>query len=45
VTIAALPVPVGKVEGLGLMGVNDDLSVAEFAEKPKDPAVIELRLR
>jgi glucose-1-phosphate adenylyltransferase len=41
VTIAALPVPVEKVEGLGLMRVNDDLSITEFAEKPKDPAVIE----
>ena len=40
VTIAALPVPVSKVEGLGLMKVSDDLSIAEFAEKPKDPAVI-----
>ena len=41
VTIAALPFPASKVEGLGLMRVNDDLSIAEFAEKPKDPAVIE----
>lgn len=41
VTIAAIPVPVSKVEGLGLMRVNDDLSVAEFVEKPKDPAVID----
>jgi len=40
VTIAAIPFPVSKVEGLGLMRVNDDLSIAEFAEKPKDPAVI-----
>lgn len=41
VTIAAIPVPVSTVEGLGLMRVNDDLSIAEFVEKPKDPAVIE----
>jgi len=41
VTIAAIPVPVSKVEGLGLMRVNDDLSIAQFAEKPKDPAVIQ----
>jgi len=41
VTIAAVPFPVSKVEGLGLMRVQDDLSVAEFAEKPKDPAVIQ----
>ena len=40
VTIAAIPFPVSKVEGLGLMRVNDDLSITEFVEKPKDPAVI-----
>jgi glucose-1-phosphate adenylyltransferase len=40
VTIAATPFPVSKVEGLGLMRVSDDLSIAEFVEKPKDPAVI-----
>ncbi len=40
VTIAAIPFPESKVEGLGLMQVNDDLSIARFAEKPKDPAVI-----
>ncbi|MDR0902984.1 MAG: glucose-1-phosphate adenylyltransferase, partial [Opitutaceae bacterium] len=40
VTIAAIPFPTSKVEGLGLMRVNDDLSIAAFAEKPKDPAVI-----
>lgn len=41
VTIAAIPFPVESIEGLGLMQVNDDLTVAKFAEKPKDPAVIE----
>lgn len=40
VTIAAIPFPVSKVEGLGLMRVQDDLSITEFVEKPKDPAVI-----
>jgi glucose-1-phosphate adenylyltransferase len=40
VTIAAIPFPVSKVEGLGLMRVGDDLAIAEFVEKPKDPAVI-----
>lgn len=40
VTIAAIPFPVSKVEGLGLMRVKDDLSVTEFVEKPKDPAII-----
>ncbi|MDR2674519.1 MAG: glucose-1-phosphate adenylyltransferase, partial [Opitutaceae bacterium] len=41
VTIAAIPVPAAKVEGLGLMRVRDDLSIAEFVEKPKAPAVID----
>ncbi|RXK56701.1 glucose-1-phosphate adenylyltransferase [Oleiharenicola lentus] len=40
VTIAAIPFPVSKVEGLGLMRVKDDLSISEFVEKPKDPAII-----
>jgi len=40
VTLAAIPFPVSKVEGLGLMRVNDDLSITEFVEKPKDPAII-----
>lgn len=41
VSIAAIPFPVSKVEGLGLMDVNDDLSIKRFVEKPKDPAVIQ----
>jgi len=41
VTIAAIPFPISKVEGLGLMRVADDLSITEFVEKPKDPAVIQ----
>lgn len=41
VTIAAMPIPVSKIEGLGLMGVDDDLTITRFAEKPKDPAVID----
>lgn len=41
VTISAIPFPASKVEGLGLMRVNDDLAIQEFVEKPKDPAVIE----
>ena len=40
VTIAAIPFPVSKIEGLGLMQVNDDLTIARFVEKPKDPAII-----
>ena len=41
VSIAAIPFPASKVEGLGLMRVADDLSITQFVEKPKDPAVIE----
>lgn len=41
VTLAAMPIPVSKVEGLGLMGVDDNLAITKFAEKPKDPAVID----
>jgi glucose-1-phosphate adenylyltransferase len=41
VTLAAMPIPVSKIEGLGLMGVDDNLAITKFAEKPKDPAVIE----
>lgn len=40
VTIAAVPFPASKVEGLGLMQVGDDLAIKRFVEKPKDPAVI-----
>ncbi|MEN9663079.1 MAG: hypothetical protein RL324_2028 [Verrucomicrobiota bacterium] len=41
VTIAAIPFPASKVDGLGLMRVGDDLGIQQFVEKPKDPAVIE----
>jgi len=41
VTIAAIPFPVSKVAGLGLMQVHDNLSIGRFVEKPKDPAVID----
>ena len=40
VTVAAKPFPVSQVEGLGLMRVADDLTISQFVEKPKDPAVI-----
>jgi glucose-1-phosphate adenylyltransferase len=40
VTIAAIPFPVSKIEGLGLLRVDDKLAIQQFAEKPKDPAVI-----
>jgi glucose-1-phosphate adenylyltransferase len=41
VTLAAMPIAVSKVEGLGLIGVDDNLAITGFAEKPKDPAVIQ----
>ncbi|MCZ6672349.1 MAG: sugar phosphate nucleotidyltransferase, partial [Verrucomicrobia bacterium] len=41
VTIAAKALPTDEVEGLGLMRVNDDLSITEFVEKPTDPKVIQ----
>ena len=41
VTLAAKPIPVSKVKGLGLMKVNDELEINGFAEKPTDPKVIE----
>jgi glucose-1-phosphate adenylyltransferase len=41
VSIAAIPFPVSKVAGLGLMEVHDDHSIVRFVEKPKDPAVID----
>jgi glucose-1-phosphate adenylyltransferase len=40
VTLASVPFPISKVEGLGLMQVHDDLSIERFVEKPKDPAII-----
>jgi len=40
VTIAAIPVPLNKVEGLGVMRVDEHLEINGFVEKPKDPAVI-----
>jgi glucose-1-phosphate adenylyltransferase len=41
VTIAAKAMRTSEVHGLGLMRVQDDLSIQEFVEKPKDPKVIE----
>jgi len=41
VTIAAIPFPVSKVAGLGLMQVHDDLSIERFVEKPKEQSVID----
>jgi glucose-1-phosphate adenylyltransferase len=41
VTIAAIPFPVSKISGLGLMQVHDDLGIERFVEKPKDQAIID----
>lgn len=41
VTIAAKAMKTQDVYGLGLMRVEDDLSIREFVEKPTDPKVIE----
>jgi glucose-1-phosphate adenylyltransferase len=41
VTIAAKALRTTEVLGLGLMRVEDDLSISEFVEKPTDPNVIE----
>ena len=40
VTVAAIPFPASKAESFGLMKVAEDLTIQEFVEKPKDPAVI-----
>jgi len=41
VTIAAKALPTTNVGGLGLMRVDDELSIMEFVEKPTDPKIIE----
>ncbi len=41
VTVAAKALPCSRVKGLGLMRINEDLSITEFVEKPTDPRVIE----
>jgi len=41
VTIAAKAMPKEEVHGLGVMRVEDDLSITQFAEKPKDPQVVD----
>jgi len=41
VTIAAIPFPVSKIAGLGLMQVQDNLAIGRFVEKPKEAAVID----
>lgn len=41
VTIAAKAMPKTEVTALGVMRVKNDLTISEFVEKPKDPAVID----
>lgn len=41
VTIVAKALKTSEVHGLGLMRVEDDLSISEFVEKPTDPKIIE----
>jgi glucose-1-phosphate adenylyltransferase len=39
-TIATIPVPEKEATALGLMQVNGERRITRFAEKPKDPAVL-----
>jgi glucose-1-phosphate adenylyltransferase len=39
-TVACLEVPLDEAKSFGVMGVNDDMRVTEFAEKPGDPKPI-----
>jgi glucose-1-phosphate adenylyltransferase len=41
ITVAAKAVPKEQVEGLGVMQVQEDLSIEGFVEKPTDAAVID----
>jgi glucose-1-phosphate adenylyltransferase len=41
VTVAAHPFLASTVEGMGLMRVDDDLTIKEFVEKPKDRSIID----
>ncbi len=41
ITIAGTAFDKAGVSGFGVMRINDDLSITEFVEKPKDPAVID----
>lgn len=41
VTISAKPVEKTEVSGLGVMRLDEDYSISEFAEKPTDPALVE----
>jgi glucose-1-phosphate adenylyltransferase len=39
-TVACLEVPLDEAKSFGVMGVDDDMRVTEFAEKPADPKPI-----
>ncbi len=41
ITIAAKPMPRSEAPSLGVMRVNQDLEIIEFAEKPKDENIID----
>ena len=41
ITVAATTVTKDQAPSFGLMRIEDDLSIAEFVEKPEDPAVID----
>jgi glucose-1-phosphate adenylyltransferase len=41
ITVAATTVSKDQASSFGLMRVEDDLSIAEFVEKPEDPALID----
>ncbi len=41
ITIASKPISKNDAEGLGLLKINHDRKIVDFAEKPKDPKVIE----
>lgn len=41
ITIAAKPMPRAEASSLGVIKVDSDLNIVEFAEKPKDPKVID----
>ncbi len=41
ITIAAKAMPKEEVHGLGVMRVAEDLTITQFAEKPKDPIIVD----
>jgi len=37
ITVGCIPVPIEEAKAFGVMGIDSDLRIVEFAEKPKDP--------